>query len=123
LRTPTLTTYSNLVFGIKKKNLYYVNTKHKLDGGVYRTKNNRLYVKYIGEYNLSELRFNIYDMSNDIIADQSNPGIVDRFYQNNGDNRLTFNFSTNGHPLTSGYYILEIINDKNEKEYLRFEKL
>ncbi len=122
LRTPTLTTYSYLILGKKKKNEYYVSTQHKLDGGVYQTKSNRLYVKYIGEYNLSELRFNIYDMNNDIVADQTDAGVVDKFYQNTGDNRLIFNFSSGGVPISTGYYILEIMNDKNEKEYLRFKK-
>jgi hypothetical protein len=62
-------------------------------------------------------------MTNDIIADQTDLGVVDKFYQNNGDNRLIFNFSSStGFPLSAGYYILEIMNDKNEKEYLRFKK-
>lgn len=123
LRTPALTNYSYLVLAQTKKNYYFVETKHKLDGGVYLTKNKRLYVKYKGEYNLSQFKFNIYDMNNDIVANENSSGAVNKFYQHNGDNRYTFNFSLSGHSLPAGYYILEIINDKNEKEYLRFQKL
>lgn len=125
LRLVTLITgnYSFLALALKKSNLYYALTQHKLDGTVYKTKNNRLYVKYNGEYNVSQLKFNIYNMSHTIVADQTDVGVVNASNQFYGDNRLTFNFSCSGFSMLPGFYILEIINEKNEKEYIRFEML
>lgn len=124
LRTVTLGTFTYLLLGKKKTKNIYAQTKLKLDGGFYLTKNNRLHVKYVGQYNASQFRFNIYTENNTIIANENSVGIVDRYYSKEGDNRFTFNFSsTSGYSIPDGRYILEIINDKNEKEYLRFEKL
>jgi hypothetical protein len=38
-----------------------------------------------------------------------------------GDNRYRFDLYTSSGALSSGYYVLEVTNEKSEKQYLRFK--
>lgn len=96
----------------------YVKLLKKLDGSYYKTINERLYVDYIEEYNSEDIIFNVYDETNtEVVSELDQPKLAPY-----GDNRLVFNFSNTGEYLQDGYYVLEMINAKNEKLYLRFKK-
>ena len=83
---------------------------------------------YEEEYNDldGKLKFNIYNSHNTIVA--SNSTMLPTSAQplvSYGDNRIKLNiasctFTPTGN-LGSGFYILEVINEKNEKWYLRFK--
>lgn len=102
----------------------YVKLRRVLDGGYYQIPDNVLKVEYDEEYEDSDLEFNIY---NDLF-DPQNPDLDHLVMTmpaiSYGDNRLDFDFSCPGsNCLSNGIYILEVINDKNEKLYLRFKIL
>lgn len=114
----------------KQPSLVYAVLRRKLDGGFFLVTNAQLYFRYDEEYNDTDgkLTFNIYKnddnsliSSNTIIAPQSLvPSIA------YGDNRCHLNLMgcnvlDGGGYLQDGYYILEVINEKNEKRYLRFK--
>jgi hypothetical protein len=87
------------------------------DGGYYNLTNNKMLFKFDGQYAVTSLAFNVYDKANNNVTGStsvSNSGVV-----NSGDNRYYLDATA----LTSGqYYTLEIINEKNEKRYLRFKR-
>lgn len=99
--------------------LQYVQLDRKLKGGYYLVPlDNVLHVEYFKEYvNYNGgLTYSIFDASS---TDQSNvvTETITQGFQY-GDNRIDFEISG----LQSGYYILEVTNEKNEKFYLRFKK-
>jgi hypothetical protein len=114
-----------LSFGCKLLEQYAVLNK-KINGGYYTCPNKKLLFKYNEEYDDKDglLTYNIYDKYNKIIINNiSNP--LNVIY---GDNRYSIDISLSS-ILLSGvtmpydeYYILEVINEKNEKWYLRFKK-
>lgn len=118
----TTTTTGNYTTGAKPLTEEYGLPYFKLDGNYYTTRNNILSVEYPGEYNVSKLKFNVYNDLNQVVATQSNNTVVNTLYVTNGDNRFRFNFGCTGVPLTPGFYIMEIINEKNEKMYMRFKQ-
>lgn len=113
----------------KANNTVYATLRKKLDGGYFQITNAQLYFRYDEEYNDTDgkLTFNVYDdnhtkiTSNTIISPTSLiPAIA------YGDNRCHLNMFgcyvlNGGGFLTDGFYILEVINEKNEKWYLRFQ--
>jgi hypothetical protein len=129
--TGTITSSLNLTFisGVAtisvavKKDPYrgYAVLKKKLDGNFYRAYNT-LWFKFDDEYNdvAAPLNFTVRDISNNSIVNLSSTN-------NNtqavaiGDNRFKLDLFTSTGPLPSGYYILEVTNEKNEKWYLRFK--
>jgi hypothetical protein len=90
----------------------------KLNGEYYKLFNNQLFFKYDGQYDVSGLMYYVYDKSNAVVASASANNLVNVSSANPGDNRLTLNAAT----LSTGYYVLEVINEKTEKLYLRFKK-
>ena len=107
--------YFEFSFKIKEPSiLAYASLNRKMQGGYYKVPvaDSILRVKYVEEYMDSDgdLNFVIKNKSgfNQAI---SSPSIV------NGDNRIELDVST----LSTGFYILEVSNDKNEQFYLRFK--
>lgn len=104
----------------------YVELKRHLDGGDYYVANGLLPFVYKGEYSRGELLFNVYDDDHAVVASNTlYPTMIknestldgDNTY---GDNRFVLNMTCTGHRLAIGYYTLEVINEKDEKFYLRF---
>ncbi len=100
-----------------------VRLKRILDGGYYQLGEGVLKVEYDEEYNDEHLEFNIYDNTYSP-TESSNLNEISMAMPviSYGDNRLQFDFSCPGtNCLPHGIYILEVINDKKEKLYLRFK--
>lgn len=97
----------------------YVELSKKIGGELYRIVNDKIYIKYREEYNEATFKFNIYDDSNSLVAD--NQSLTVNAFDGYGDNRLEISLQGAGVNFSLGYYILEIINKKNEKWYLRFK--
>lgn len=96
----------------------YAKVERQLKGVRYRVYNNHLYFYYQEEYTpqYANLSFNVYSE-----LDRFNLPITGGTISLNrdfGDERYTLNVSS----IQPGAYVLEIINDKNEKFYLRFVK-
>lgn len=91
----------------------FVRLQKKLDGSFYKTINGKLYVQYKEEYNTNTLTFKVYNELNREEVISTAP-IHFRGY---GENGIEFDFSNL--PVKK-YYVLEIINPKDEKWYLRF---
>jgi hypothetical protein len=107
----------------------YFTLQRKLDGDFYYVSNGRLLFKYDEEYNDADhkLTFSIYgDHNNLLTSDALLPAsMMGSIYTVYGDNRYELNLancaiSPNGY-LPNGYYVLEVMNEKNEKRYLRFK--
>lgn len=95
----------------------YTVLRKKLDGG-YHTANGGVRFKYNEEYNDQdgELTYNVYNKYHRIVGTQDSIAIdIDYGYNN-----CSLNMTCSGLGLTFGHYILEVINEKNEKWYLRF---
>jgi hypothetical protein len=99
-------------------NLFYT-LKKKLDGGIYRVPKHNIYLKYREEYNTQEFKFSIYNFDNSVLFTQNEISI--NTTTDYGDNRIVIPLDGVGASLPSGYYTLEVVNDKNEKWYLRFK--
>jgi hypothetical protein len=108
----------------------------ELNGEYYKlSTNNQLYFRYEGQYDFSNFTYNVYDGSHSVISSNTsnnhlsalslyqvsstsgfpNPSLYSVFP---GDNHYAFDASS----LNAGYYILEVINEKKEKTYLRFKR-
>jgi len=106
----------------------YAILKKEMDGHCYRCDRNQLYFKYDEEYQDTDkkLQFNIYDDKHDKVVSSAAlaSSLVPVVYY--GDNRYGINLNntsyTGGTLLSPGYYVLEVINEKNEYWYLRFKK-
>ena len=97
----------------------YAVPKQKLDGGYHSTNANQLLFISDGLYNHSALQFKVFDKTHTAVLTNANVGAsINSNIQALGDNRYILSLST----LVSGYYILEITNEKNEKLYLRFKR-
>jgi hypothetical protein len=111
----------------KKPSNYCAILRRELDGGYHTVVNGNLTFKYDEEYaDLDgKLTFNIYNAKNIIVASNLTMPILTQPLVRYGDNRITLNiascsFTPTGN-LGTGFYILEVINEKNEKWYLRFK--
>ena len=95
--------------------------KRNLDGGYYKViTNNTLYFKYDEEYKgNSPLSYKIYKQDHAISASAISCAVLTPSY---GDNRFALNLSSGCTPALSAnqYYVLEVLNEKNEKFYLKF---
>lgn len=98
--------------------LQYAKLNNKIDGGYYNANGGKLYFTTDGEYSQINLKFNIYNNSNNIVMSNSSSPSINSVIQKLGDNRYIL---SNLSSLGSGYYILEIVNEKMEKVYLRFK--
>ncbi|MDO9000244.1 MAG: SprB repeat-containing protein [Bacteroidota bacterium] len=93
----------------------YAVLKRELDGSYYNARNNNLYFTIDGEYNSMNLDYKVYDYKRTIMSGLS----ISSSTLNNGDNRYLINVTS----LPIGeFFVLEVINQKNEKRVLRFTK-
>lgn len=88
--------------------------KKELDADYILTYNNKLRFTIDGEYNTSTISYLIYNASR---VSFSGLPIINSVYKN-GDNRYEIDISS----LATGFYVLEVTNQKNEKQLLRFKK-
>jgi hypothetical protein len=89
------------------------------DGGYYTLISNKLLFKYEGQYATSAITYNVYDKNNTVVASNISGSLLGPATTvKSGDNRYYIDASG----FATGYYTLELINEKNEKEYLRFKK-
>lgn len=96
----------------------YAALKPKYDGGYYSTINKTtLLFKLFGEYNNTIIKYKVYNRQNLVVMTNGNPNVINSTLQNLGDNRYSLNVSN----LTTGTYVLEATNEKNEKTVLRFK--
>ncbi|CAN5905123.1 hypothetical protein BH11BAC7_BH11BAC7_32930 [soil metagenome] len=121
-----------ILIGRRGKTYEYAQLKKKLDGGYYQAINGRLFFRYDEEYNDADgyLTFNIYEdqkenvfppiTSNNSLPPAIRPHVVygTNYYRLN---TIQCNFTNTGGTLPNGFYILEVINEKNEHWYLRFK--
>ncbi|MDI9339024.1 MAG: DNRLRE domain-containing protein [Sediminibacterium sp.] len=97
----------------------YAELKREVDGALLNVKN-YLHFRYKEEYNDSNgsLTYSIYRLSNhQLVATQANQALPVTF----GDNRYSINLKTiipGG--LTTGAYQMEILNEKKERFFLKF---
>ncbi|MDQ3110522.1 MAG: hypothetical protein M3R17_11565, partial [Bacteroidota bacterium] len=103
-----------LVPAAKRQNTLYVPTRPQLDGFTTRTYAQKLYVIYDEKYIPGSLNYTIYDMNHTPISTINSP--VTKVY---GKNWLRINLLPLGLTI-NGYYVLEIQNEKGQKEYVRF---
>lgn len=107
-----------------------VELQRQLDGGYYVVPDGVLRLKYDEEYidTDGKLTYNIYNDKHEIVAMNTSMPVASRPPVVPGDNRYvlnvrscTFSNLTPYGYLGNGYYVLEVINEKNEKWYLRFK--
>lgn len=91
---------------------------NKLDGGFYTAISGKVYFAVEGEYNTSTLKFKVYNNANTAIMTNGVGNYLNYVTQDIGDNRRSLNVGN----LANGFYVLEITNEKNEKQYLRFKQ-
>lgn len=102
----TKTSYPSVVYTILRK---------KLDGGYYLAKNKKVYFKYDEEYQDGLLDYKVYDNA----KRQLTTGVsINNTGKEYGDNRYELTFAST---IPSGYYLLEVISDKNESYFLKFK--
>ena len=90
-----------------------------LDGEVYYLIDNKLYFVYDEEYSSTTIKYNIYNKKHIAYLTEQDQALTPSF----GDNRFVLDFSSNGCCcLSERVNILEIINEKGEKSYLRFKQ-
>ena len=96
----------------------YAMLSKSLDGGYYTAQQGNLYFRYNEEYldMDSAMTYNVYDWHHDVVVNQGDQPIDVRFE----DNTCYIDMSCSGATIAQGYYVLEVINEKNEKWYLRF---
>lgn len=87
-------------------------------GGYYRCVNNKLPFAFEGQYSQTNLRYKVLNGSNQEVASNTLNNIASSLVVQPGDNRYYLNVAS----LPTGFYLLEISNEKNEKLYLRFTK-
>lgn len=97
----------------------YVDLKKKLDGGYAEVKDGMLRFLYDEHYHdqNNALTYHIYDEFNTLIASDADFNLNPDY----GDNRFELDLSCDGIGLAAGMYKLEVINEKAEKQYLRFK--
>jgi hypothetical protein len=95
----------------------YVLLKLKQDGGYYLTRNGYLYFVYEEEYKVasaSNLIFNVYKRDRQVASGIPAQPVGE------GDNRFRVNLQ-GAALIQDDYYVLEVVNNKSEKKYLRFQ--
>jgi hypothetical protein len=106
-------------FGCQKAPFVYGHLKKKLNGSIYRVVNDKVYLKYREEYNATDFKFNIYNDASELIENENS--IPTTTFLGYGDNRIEIPLNEGEGNISAGYYLLEVINKKNEKWYLRFK--
>lgn len=90
---------------------------YELNGNFYVTNNGYFCFIFNQEYNDSTITFNVYNRSNVIVATQNDFDLEEMIF---GENRVVLDLTNTNFCLGKGYFVLEVINGKGEKFYLRF---
>ena len=98
-----------------ESNHKYANLTKKLDGGYYVFPANMVYFKYHEKYRAGDLDYKIYEFKNQVLISSSNL-TVSKIY---GDNWIALDMCAFNY-IQDHYYVLEVIDEKGRKEYLRF---
>lgn len=104
---------TNLVCYIPPK--LYAKLNRNLTGVNYKGIDNKIHFSYEEEYTSStNLSYSVFNKNKALVLSNTTMPIT----KENGDNRYSLDITT----LPLGNYILEVINNKNEKFYLRFSR-
>lgn len=104
-------------------NTIYAKLERELKGVKYPVNLNKFYFFYDEEYaSTASLKYNVYDKNNAIVLNTA-AQVLTQMISNQpnreyGDNRYYIDVTS----LAPGSYVLEVINEKDEKFYLRFIK-
>jgi hypothetical protein len=102
----------------------YAIPKKNIDAGFYNSLNNKIYFKFEEEYRTSVINYKILDYKVSTPGNPVNQILCTNWSgtaKNIGDNRYYIDITSCGSLSTSNLYLLEIVNDKNEKFYLKFK--
>lgn len=102
------------------KNHMYVDLKKKLDGTLYKVSNDKIYFKYNERYQAKELNCNVYSDTREkmIITNTSNEQSDKEGAKLVGYN--SFELDLEPYDLKSGFYTLEVLDEKQQKYFLKF---
>jgi hypothetical protein len=103
----------------KNTNRVFATLKYKLDGGYFNVYDGNLYFRYDEDYEDTnqKIELKIYRVGDNKILYQANT-LYGAYF---GDNRYFINLTCKGTGLDqNGWYILEITNEKSEKQFLKF---
>lgn len=103
---------ANTSFGCQEQ---FVKLKDKLDGGSYYYEGRTLCFKYTEKYREGNLNYKIYEFKDQVLLSSSN-FIIPKKYGNNWFHIDMAEFSYQ----INHYYVLEVIDEKSRKEFLRF---
>lgn len=119
-------------FTLPKKNLpndnKYVIINKKIDGSVYNATNDKIFFKFEERYNESNLSFRIRNEKNEVLTPKntSKQATEESFSDVQQPVELTklgpsqYELDLKPYKLKKGYYVLEIINEKQNKYQLKF---
>lgn len=111
----------NVITSFPCADMTYLDLKRKVDGSYYPARFNSLGFRYIEEYLPASgvLNYRVLDRNNKdvFVTNGVTPPTVFRLV---GDNKCEIDLSAHRTILPSGFYILEVTNDKDEKRYMRF---
>jgi hypothetical protein len=96
----------------------YAVPKRIQDGGYYALNGSDLKFTLDGEYTYSKLKYKVLDRTQAIVISDLNANLLSNVSLKIGDNRYSLDCTS----LQTGYYTLEVSNEKNERLYLRFKK-
>ncbi|MBI3518034.1 MAG: hypothetical protein HY062_01585 [Bacteroidetes bacterium] len=100
----------------------YIKLKESVDASFITIRSNTLYFRIDEVYNTVSLKLNIYDEKNHKIQPKVTNEIRSK---TKGDNLKTIGYNAYeldllDYNLSKGFYVLEVINQKNNKSYLKF---
>ena len=99
----------------------YITLRKTVDGGFFALENNKLFIRFDESYNSNVLSSKIYDSKMQPVRSKANneeKKSSEILLKNSGYNRFEINL--NEMDVSSGFYLLEIKNEKGEKFMLRF---
>jgi hypothetical protein len=104
-------------------NTIYAKLERELKGVKYAVNLNKFYFFYDEEYSsTTSLTYNVYDKNNNVVLKTATQVLTQTISnqpnREYGDNRYYLDVTS----LAAGSYVLEVINEKGEKFYLRFIK-
>lgn len=91
--------------------------KKKLDGGFYVADNGNLLFQYQELYKEGVLNYKIYNSIGTVVLDGAQLPQTKKF----GLNKYQLNLNYRSEFIPEEFYVLEVINDKNQSEFLRFK--
>ncbi len=109
--------YNSNILMNAEQGVYY-DLKPALEGNYENVKGRKLYFRYREKYvNGSVLKYEIRDKTNSLVTGVPVP------QKTLGDNYYMLDLSGAGGLSAGGYYVLEVVDEKNHRGYLRFKTL